>query len=268
MHADVLRRELADHLRPALAWCTGAFLLASMYIAFYPTIRSSGAGIQQLLDSMPKGFRDAFLGSGVDYLSPAGYLGTELFSILAPALALVMAILAGSRALAGEECDGTIDLLLSTPVRRPRLVVEKAAGALLPVLAMMAVIWAAVAGIGPSQGLTVNLGELAVALLAVALLASGFGMLAFAVASATGSPGLGGGVAAAAAVATYVLNVLGSLVAVLGAFANAVSPFHWVGGAGVLANGVSLPGMLLLAACPAVLLGVSIVAYEGRDLTS
>ena len=268
MHADVFRRELADHRRAVLAWSAGAVLLSVMYILLYPTIRSSGAGLQQLLDSMPKALRSAFLGTGVDYLSPSGYLGTELFSILAPALLLVMGILAGSRALAAEERNGTIDLLLSTPIRRRRLAVEKAVGALLPVFVIAAAIWVAVAAIGPSQGLTVSLGALAVALVAVALLAAGFGMLAFLVASATGSSGVGGGIAAALAVAMYVLNVFGALVPALRSFANAVSPFHWVGGAGVLANGVAWSGMLLLVACPIILLGVSILVYERRDLTA
>jgi ABC-2 type transport system permease protein len=268
MHADVLRRELADHWRALIAWSTGAVLLSVTYVFFYPSIRTSGAGIQQLLDSMPAALRNAFLGSGVSYLSPSGYLGTELFGFLVPVLLLVMGVLAGGRALAAEERNSTIDLLLSTPIRRRRLVVEKAVGALLPLFMIAAAIWLAVAAIGPSQGLTVSLGGLAVALVAVALLAAGFGMLAFVVASATGSSGVGGGIAAALAVAMYVLNVVGSLVPGLTGFANAVSPFHWVGGPGVLTNGVAWSGMLLLIACPIVLLGLAILVYERRDLTT
>lgn len=268
MHADVLRRELADHWRALIAWSAGGVLLSVTYVFFYPSIRSSGAGLQQLLDSMPAALRNAFLGSGVSYLSPSGYLGTELFGFLVPALLLVMGVLAASRALAAEERNSTIDLLLSTPIRRRRLVVEKAVGALLPLFVIATAIWLAVAAVGPSQGLTVSLSALAVALAAVALLAAGFGMLAFVVASATGSSGVGGGMAAALAVAMYVLNVIGSLVPALTGFANAVSPFHWVGGPGVLAYGVAWSGMLLLIACPIVLLGLAILVYERRDLTA
>jgi ABC-2 type transport system permease protein len=268
MHADVLRRELADHWRGLIAWSGGAILLSVTYILFYPTIHASGAGIQQLLNSMPAALRNAFLGNGVSYLSPAGYLGTELFGLLVPVLLLVMGVLAGSRALAAEERNGTIDLLLSTPVRRRRLVVEKAVGALLPLLVIAASVWLAVTVIGPSQGLTVSLVSLAVALVAVALLGAGFGMLAFAVASATGSSSLGGGSAAALAVALYVLNVVGSVVPALTGLANAVSPFHWDGGPSVLSSGVAWSGMLLLIASPIVLLGLAIVLYERRDLTA
>ena len=115
MHADVLRRELADHWRALIAWSTGAVLLSVTYLFFYPSIRTSGAGIQQLLDSMPAALRNAFLGSGVSYLSPSGYLGTELFGFLVPVLLLVMGVLAGGRALAAEERNSTIDLLCRHP---------------------------------------------------------------------------------------------------------------------------------------------------------
>jgi ABC-2 type transport system permease protein len=267
MRLDVFRRELADHRNMAIGCGIGALALACMYIFFYPTIKSSGAGVQQLLNTLPKGFQAAFLG-GVDYLSPDGYLGTEFFSILLPALMLVMAVLSGSRALAAEERNGTIDLLLSTPVRRRTLALQKAAGALLPLLGVAAAIWVVVLVLGPSQQLTVSPGGLAVALVAVVLMAAGFGMLAFLVSSATGSAAVGGGSAAALAVAMYALNIFGSLVSGLTGFADAVSPFHWVGGAGALANGVSWSGLLLLIVCPIVLLGAALVAYERRDLTA
>ena len=268
MRLDVFRRELADHRRSLIGCGVGALLLVALYVFLYPSIKSSGAGVQQLLNTLPKGFRNAFLPAGVSYLSPPGYLGTELFSIIVPALLLVMGVLAGSRALAGEEQNGTIDLLLSTPVRRTRLAVEKACGALAPLLVVAAAIWLAIVVIGPSQGITLGLGNLTLTVLAVALMGVGFGMLAFLVASATGSVGIGGGSAAALAVAMYALSIVGSLVPWLTGFANAVSPFHWTGGSAALTTGVPWSGMLLLIVCPIVLLGASVVLYERRDLTA
>jgi ABC-2 type transport system permease protein len=268
MRCDVFRRELADHRRSVIGCSIGALLLVALYVFLYPTIKSSGAGVQQLLNTLPKGFRSAFLPAGVSYLSPPGYLGTELFSIIVPALLLVMGVLAGSRALAGEEQNGTIDLLLSTPVRRTRLTIEKACGALVPLLVVAAAIWLAIVVVGPSQGVVLNLGNLTLTVLAVALLGVGFGMLAFLVASATGSVGVGGGSAAALAVAMYALSIFGSLVPWLTGFANAVSPFHWTGGSAALTLGVSWSGMLPLIVCPIVLLAASVVLYERRDLTA
>lgn len=268
MRAELLRRDLLDHWRPLAAWLGGTVLLVAMYAVIYPTVHAAGVNIQQFIDQLPKGFRDAFLGAGVDYSSPTGYLSAELFSFLMPVLLIVAGVVAGSRALAAEEGNGTIDVLMSTPVQRRRLALERAVGAQLPVLAIAAVAWAAVAVIGPSQQLTVGLGSLAIALAAVALLGVCFGMLAFFVGAATGKRALAAGVAAALGVATYAANFAGASVASITGVANAISPFHWSGGPGALSNGVEWSGWILLVVCPIVLLVASVLVYERRDLTA
>lgn len=268
MHAFVLRRGLAEQARALAAWAGGIGLLALMYLAFYPAIHSSGVNIQQLLDQLPKPVRDAFLGAGVDYNTPTGYLGTELFAFIVPVLLLVVAIVAGSRSLAGEEGSGTMDLLLATPLPRRRLVLEKAVVTSAPLLGLAAVVWTVVAALGPPFGIMVNLADLAVALVAVALMAVGFGLLAMLVAGATGKRGLGAGAAGALAVGLYALNALGSAVDALRGAAGIVSPFHWSGGPGVLASGVPWPGMLALIVLPFVLLALTLAAFERRDLTT
>ena len=54
-------------------------------------------------------------GGDLDYVSGAGYLGSELFAFMVPLLLLIAAIGAGARAIAGEEERGTLDLLLANP---------------------------------------------------------------------------------------------------------------------------------------------------------
>jgi energy-coupling factor transporter ATP-binding protein EcfA2 len=127
-------------------------------------------------------------------------------------------------------------------------------------------VWALVAVVGPAFGVVVGLGGLAVAILAVALLATGFGMLALLVAGFSGRRGLGAGVAAGFAVALYVLNVLGSAMAGLHGLASVISPFHWSGGPGVLINEVEWGGTAALCIVPVVLLVLTVLAYERRDL--
>jgi hypothetical protein len=111
--------------------------------AFYPSISKNAASFEKLLGSLPEGLRKAF---GEDFASPAGYLQARLFSIFAPVLLLIYAIGAGSRAIAGEEERQTLDLLLSTPAPRRRVVLDKA-------LAMVA----ASAGLGAVLGLAIVL---------------------------------------------------------------------------------------------------------------
>ncbi|MBV8196473.1 MAG: ABC transporter permease subunit [Candidatus Dormibacteraeota bacterium] len=266
MHAFVLRRNVVDQWRALAAFGAGLLLLALAYLAFYPSIHNSGTNIQQLLNTLPAGLRDAFLGAGVDYNTPSGYIGTELFAVILPVILVALAIVNGSRALAGEEGNGTLDLVLSAPLRRSRLVVEKAVSVSLPLLALGAAVWVMVIAVGPAFGITVSPGGLAVAILANVLMALGFGLLAMLVAGATGSRGLGAGVAAALAVLLYVINALGSAVLSVQGVTSAVSPFHWRGGPGVLVTGVDWQGMAALIVAPLVLLALSVVAFDRRDL--
>ena len=84
--------------------------------------------LDKLVDEYPEALK-AFIGfgGGIDYATGAGYLGIELFSFMVPLLLLVAAIGAGARAIAGEEERGTMDLLLSNPIGRSRVVLEKGA---------------------------------------------------------------------------------------------------------------------------------------------
>ncbi len=66
----------------------------------------------------------AFAG-GTDFISPVGYLNSQLFFLMLPIILGIFAISLGSDALAGEEGRGTLDLLLSTPLSRRKAVLEK-----------------------------------------------------------------------------------------------------------------------------------------------
>ena len=82
----------------------------------------SAADFQGYMENLPDALRTLI---GSDFTTPAGYLRSETFSALGPILMLVFAIGAGSRAIAGEEEGRTLDLLLSTPVRRRHVLVDK-----------------------------------------------------------------------------------------------------------------------------------------------
>ena len=101
--------------------------MVALMVSVYPTVHANPA-LNRLVQQYPDALK-AFIGFGgeVDYLSPAGYLGSELFSFMVPLLLLVAAIGAGARAIAGEEEAGTLELLLSCPVSRRRVVLEKLA---------------------------------------------------------------------------------------------------------------------------------------------
>src|SRR6476619_8662405 len=126
MRPEVLLRALRDQTRVLLAWSVSAALLVAMYAAVWPSIRDQPS-MSDFLDQMPEAFRSLFATSGADMSTPVGYIQIELMSFMGPMLVILYAVVQGSRSVAGEEERRTMDLLLTAPVSRARVLLEKAA---------------------------------------------------------------------------------------------------------------------------------------------
>lgn len=261
---DTFTRTLHDQLRPVVLWSIGAGLLVSFYMALYPSIGSMNE-IQTMLDQMPPAFRALFAAEGLDLTTPEGYLNVELFSFVGPLLVLAYTVAAGSGATAAEEERGTIDLLLSTPVTRPRVVLEKAAALGLLTLVLGLGMWLGVAVGALVGGVSVDLLRVAGALLAMLLMGAGFGALAMLLGALTGRRTLSLAVTAGLIIAGYMVNALGTIVDWLEPF-RPVSPFYHFQGSDPLAHGLQAgPTAVLLAIILAGVAG-AVVAFDRREL--
>jgi ABC-2 type transport system permease protein len=110
----------------------------------------------------------------------------------------------------------------------------------------------------------VGAADLAGAVLAMVLLGVEFGWLALAIGAATGRRGVAIGLAAAAAVASYLLYAAGKLVGTVEPWLP-VSPFHQALDGGPLGAGLPAAyGWLILV--PAVLLAAALPMFGRRDI--
>ena len=125
MFRSVTTKTLHDQRHALPAWVIGLVLLVGMYVAIWPSVRGEPS-MNEFLDQMPEAFRALFTMSGADMSTPIGYVKIELLSFMVPLLLLTYAIGAGATAIAGEEDRRTLDLLLSAPISRRRIVLEKA----------------------------------------------------------------------------------------------------------------------------------------------
>src|SRR6476660_9784051 len=157
---SVLTKTLREQRRALAWWAFGLVAACVLTTAFYPSISKNAASFEKLLDSLPEGLRKAF---GEDFASPAGYLQARLFSIFAPVLLLIYAIGAGSRAIAGEEERQTLDLLLSAPVRRRRVVLDKALAMVVATAGLGAVLALAIVVTGPPFEISVGVANVVAA---------------------------------------------------------------------------------------------------------
>jgi ABC-2 type transport system permease protein len=241
--------------------------LVAMIVAVFPAIRGNDS-LNKLVQEYPEALK-AFIafGGAVDYTSPAGYLGSELFSFMIPLLLMVAAIGAGARAVAGEEERGTLDVLLANPVSRTRLVLEKLEALVAEVALLGFAVWAALAVGAAAAGMEIGVGKLAAATAEASLLALLYGVLALLVGSATGHRALAIAVAAAAAVAAYLVNALAALVGALEP-AQKASPFYHYAAGDPLRHGLALDRTGLLLGIAAVLAVLAPAALSRRDLAA
>jgi len=119
-----------------------------------------------------------------------------------------------------------------------------------------------------SLAFSMGLGVAAIASAAAALGIFGFftGAVALAVGAGTGSAGLARGIAALAAVASYLINALANVTTAVKS-ARPVSPFYLLFGNEPLVHGLRVAGALSVTATALLVLAAGAVAFARRDLT-
>ena len=267
MLTSVFTKTVRDLRRGLLWWSLGLAGLVTMLVAVYPTVRDN-PDLTKLVEQYPEALK-SFLsfGGGVDYTSGAGYLGSELFSFMIPLLFLVAAIGAGSRAIAGEEEKGTLDLLLANPVSRRRVVLEKLGALVLELLALGFVLWIGLVIGGHAATMKVSAAHLGAGAAAAVLLGLAFGTIALLVGAASGKRGLAAGLTAALAVAAYVVNSLAPLVSGLRPLQELSPVYHYVV-SDPLRRGLDLEHCAVLAGIALVAAVLAVAAFDRRDISS
>lgn len=129
--------EARRRLRGSLVLGVGMGLLGLLMVGFFPSAKASGADLEAYVESLPPAFAEAF---GIEaFTTLGGFLAAELYAFgWVILLGLYVAYRAGG-SVAGDVERGRMDLLLSTPVSRRRVVVESFASLLVPVLVVNAV---------------------------------------------------------------------------------------------------------------------------------
>jgi ABC-2 type transport system permease protein len=260
----ILAKSLRDHRRGAIGWAIGLSAIAVMYSAFYPSILDSADQLQGYIDKLPEAIRGLI--GGRDFTSPAGYLQTELFSVMGPVLMLVWAIGAGSRAIAGEEERGTLDTLLSTPLRRRTILTAKALAIVVVAIALTAVLVVVLQLIGPPFDLSVPFADLVAGCVMLGLLGLAFAGIALAIGSWTGHRAMAASVAGGYAAFAYILHALAPSVDALAPL-HPLSVFRWYLNPDALATGLHAANVLVLAGIAVVGFLAAWVGFERRDLT-
>jgi beta-exotoxin I transport system permease protein len=267
MLRSVFLKTVRDLRRGFVWWSVGLAGMAALQVSVYPSVRGNAA-LKKLVENYPDALK-GFIGFGgeLDYVSAPGYLGMELFSLVVPLLLIVAAIGAGSAAVAGEEDRGTLDLLLSLPLSRTRLALEKLAALVAESVALGLVLWLALWLGARAVGMRIGIDKLGAATASAVALAVCFGAIALLVGCATGRRGWAIGASGAAAVAAYLVNSLAPLVHALEP-AQKLTPFYHYAAGDPLRAGLAPVHVLVLVAIAVVAAVAAVLTFDRRDLAA
>jgi ABC-2 type transport system permease protein len=264
LNATMVGRALKDLRWTTLWYALGSSLYLVVIIALYPSMRGNTQQLEDLLDLYPEALRAAF---GVDDLTTfVGFIGGESLSVMWPIIVLVFLIMAGTATVAQEIERGTVELWLSVPERRARLLASKVVALLLGAACVIA-----------ATMLTLGVGAILVdeALSLSALLAGATTMLAFSIAglgiavllSALSSDrGKAAGLAALIALASYLAWVVANISSTW-SWLRYLSIFTGYDPQRALRTGeVPLAGVSALLLVGAVCVILALIVFERRDI--
>jgi ABC-2 type transport system permease protein len=262
---NVFLKTLRDGRRALAWWSAGLVALAAYVTSLWPTVRDNAAQFNEFLDNAPEALRTFAGGVRVDFATGPGYLNSQVFTFMVPLLFLIFAIRLGARATAAEEQAGTMDLLLSAPVPRLRVIGHTFASMVAATAILAAVLWAAFAVGTSAMDMGVSLGNLAATIWSAALLGLTFGSAAMLIGALRGRRGAAVGVTASLAVATYLINAVAAIAPDVEDL-RLFSPFHYYNGADSLRNGPDPGHLILLSILVGLGFALAIAAFERRDI--
>jgi ABC-2 type transport system permease protein len=262
MLANSFTKWLWDNRRSMIVWALSIAGVGGMYAAFWPTMNNPG--MLEFLENYPDEVLEAL--NYTEIASAAGYLNATVYGLVVALLTVVYGVSAGTRAIAGDEEAGTLDLVLSHPLSRAQLALQRFAALLVSFGAISLALLAFLLLIsGPAQLEGISVGSFLAMHLHLFLFASLFGAVAFAVGAATGRKGVAIGVGAGFAVYGFAAN--GILPQIEGMeWIEDFSPFDWLNGGSPLQNGVQGGDALIMAGLVVVLVGLGVWVFSGRDV--
>ena len=263
---SVYGRTLWERRRTMLFWLAGLCGLAALTMSFWPSLRDNQQDFAGVLKLVPKEFFAMFgIGDPETMLTAAGLITSRVYGGPGLLLMLLFTIGMGTAAVAGEEARGTMDLQLSVPMTRHRLVLEKFAAMVTLVVVLVSgltvVLWSG----DWLLDLDLTLTGIIAANLGLGLIGLFFGALSLFVGAVTGRAGLARGIAAAVAIGGFMLNGLGAAFDFLDPV-RLISPFYWfLGDSPPLLRGFSW-GMIVFVVTTTLLVGASTAAFARRDV--
>ena len=265
MPGVIFSNTLRANFRGMLAWGVGLGLMGMMLAAIIPNVEA----LQQyaeIVDQLPPFLLSAIGTSAAAIATPEGYIGFGFFTY-ATFILCAYGVMTGLSITAGEEDSGILDIVLSQPITRWRIVVERFAAHAILTAGIVLISYLGIVIGSLFTGLEFDLGK--VALSSIAL----YPVILFVIAMTAvlgvifRRKNMAMSAAAVIIIGSYFLNFLGeSATDTILEDLRAASFFRYFETNQVMAEGLNFAHMGLLIAVAAVCAAGTVMLFERRDV--
>lgn len=266
--SSVFWRTLRDNIPGALAWGIGYSTLLVVVVFLYPVLQENntllglinGLGLLEMLT-------ETYFVDPRSLGTFHGYLALEGLA-WAPLILAVYLIPQAMRIALEEEYNGTLDLLLSTPLPRTRLIVEKTLAVMASLIMILAIMWISLlvsSSIVKETQLTFSQATSGIWNMLPICLTIFTLTLALSV-TLRNSRTVGGMAALIVIGSLFMRSLADATSAPLLEHLRHVSMFHYYVVLAVLLNGITWRPILILSAVSLLLFLVSVWLFNRRDL--
>ncbi len=260
---DTLRRSW----RGMIYWAIGFALLGVYILAVIPNVDMLKQ-YADLIQNMPPMLMQMFGASDVSAIAtPAGFLGFGFFGYTLLILA-AYAVIAGLNITANEEDRGILDVVLSLPIPRWRLMAERLLAYTLMLIGMLALTFLAMVLVLLSNN-AMDIAPLNLLAGIVNFLPSTLLVLTFTALMGTAlrSRGRAAGVATGFVIVSYFINFIGDAASDTAAAAlRVVSFFNYYDGSNIMNTGLVWGNVGLLLLVTVICVAASLWFFERRDI--
>ncbi len=265
MLRSVFTKAIWDRKRTMLWWIIASAALIAWVSFVYPIMRDSQE-MKKFIEDLPAGMLAVFGIDPATYLTGAGFLQAQFFSLFGPLMVIGLAISLAVGATATEEKNGTMDMVLSAPISRTSVMLQKAGVVTVLVGLVTATIAATmlVLNIVIDMGLTIE--GVAAVNLSLLLVGMVFGGITLVAGAFSGTPSTAIGIGVLAAAVSWFVNAFANLFDWL-EIPSKVSPFTWYLDGNPLLYGWS-SGQMWMVLSTVALIAAATALFNRRNIST
>jgi ABC-2 type transport system permease protein len=262
---SVIRWTLHQRRWYTIWWTFGVTVFVAVQLGFYPSFKGQFDSLNKTLSQLPAGVK-GLIGDNGNYFSAETYLNSRVFYLVVPLLLVILMIGVGSSLLAREERSGTLELLLSRPISRAKLLAGKAISGLFITGCVTIVSLIVCIILSKAVGIPNSVAQISAAMLLTYMLCLVYGSFAFMLTAIGGkAAGYAVGLTTFIFAGGYVLAGLESAVEWL-RWPAKLFPYHYFNPQNMLLGKYTWTPVLSFALASAVFYTIGWFSFRRRDI--